>query len=284
MRVGIVGLGKFGNYHFNKYKLFEEVESISVCDPYVFVEGLECHSRIEHMVSKVDAVSITSPSVYHYEHAKYFIERGKHCFIEKPICTTIPQAERLVDLANKKGVVLQVGHIERFNSEYLKWRSKIKDLLFFDSFRMCNFTGRSQDIDVVLDLMIHDIDILLTHSDSDITSVYATGAGFCGEDKCDVACVRIIFEDGTYATLTAHRASLVCERKTTFYGKEKTLMVDYDLNEEDSLLSELTEFKDLCLKGGKPTVTGEDGRNALRVALEIKKELAKSGCPDSFQL
>ena len=283
MKIGIVGLGKFGSYHFEKYKAIPCVEEIWVCDPYIGrVDGANV-TTLENLANEVDAVSITSPSVCHYEQAKYFLNHGIHCMAEKPICTSPSDAEELVEIAKGKKVVLQVGHIERFNSEYSKWKNKIKNVLFIDANRLCNYTGRSQDIDVILDLMIHDIDIVLQHIKSPISSIHAKGAGFCDPEKMDVVYTCIEFQNGSTATLTAHRASVHQERRTIFYGADEVVGIDYTKNENDSLNKELNSFVQCCLENTSPIVSAEDGMNALKTVMHIKKELRRSECTSDFQ-
>ena len=272
MRIGIIGLGKFGKYHLDKYRSLPDVEEILLCDPYV---KEATYKEVKEIINGVDAASVTTPSVHHFDSAKCLLENDIHCLIEKPIATTNLHADFLVELATKNSLVLQVGHIERFNSEYLKLEEKIRYPFYVDMLRTCGYHDRCKDIDVVLDMMIHDIDILLTTVDSSIESIEAKGVSILSEDSPDAVYAQIRFTNKASASLTANRVTSYTIRHSVFYLGDKEVFLDFGLGSTDALMEEIKSFVDCVKTGKRPVVSGEDGRDSLRVALEISEQ-AKS--------
>lgn len=278
MKIGIVGMGRFGLFHLEKYKNIPNVEEIHFYDPIVRdISDVTQDFTLESMAESVDAVSITAPSNLHYGIGSYFLSKGVHCLIEKPLATTLRDARQLVNTAETSGAYLQVGHIERFNDSYLEHKDEINDLLFVNSSRYCMYTGRCRDIDVVLDLMIHDIDILLQHVDSPIASLQVRGTGFRDRQSADVVYCSIEFENHVCANLTAHRWSNLNIRRTIFCGKNRSVEVDFN-ESKDSLHTEVESFVNCILGKECVQVTGKDGVEALALALKIKEKLYDDSC------
>lgn len=277
MKIGIVGLGRFGLLHLKKYKNIPEIDEIHFYDPAAKEVAYTQHFTLESLAGCVDAVSITAPSSMHYSLGVYFLSRGIHCLIEKPLATNMRDAKQLINTAETSGAYLQVGLIERFNDSYIENREKIKDLLFVNSSRYCMYTGKSRDIDVVLDLMIHDIDILLQHVDSEIESLQVRGVGFRDRQSADVVYCSIEFANHVCATLTAHRWSNLNIRRTIFCGENNSVEVDFN-NSKDSLKTEVESFVNCILGKECIKVTGEEGKNALDLALQIKDRLYDGAC------
>lgn len=277
MKIGIIGLGRFGLLHLEKYKNIPEVEEIHFYDPMTIDVPYTQHYKLDTLIDEVDAVSITAPSNLHYGIGTYCLSKGVHCLIEKPLATNLRDAKQLVNTAETSGAYLQVGHIERFNDSYLKNKEEIKNLLFVNSSRYCMYSGRSRDIDVVLDLMIHDIDILLQHVDSPIKSLQVRGTGFRDRQNADVVYCSIEFENHVCANLTAHRWSNLNIRKTIFCGENSSVEVDFN-DSEDSLKTEVESFVDCILGKECVKVTGEEAIKALSLAIEIKEKLYDGSC------
>jgi predicted dehydrogenase len=250
----------------------------------------------------VDAVSIAVPTSLHHAVATKFLEAGIHCLVEKPISVTVEQAEDLIALAERKGCVLQVGHIERFNAAIRKLREFLDVPGFIECHRLGPFTTRVTDVGVVLDLMIHDIDIVFQIVNSPMISMDAVGVNIL-TDKEDIANVRMKFENGCTANLTVSRVSPKPTRKIRIFQKDMYVSIDYAkqsmqlyqrvpkpnpkpgeagaeilrkrlrIKKEDMLTLELDDFLQTILKGGRPTVSGQHARDALQTAVRIAKSI-----------
>ena len=263
----------------------------------------------EELLQDVEAVDIAATTSSHYELAKAALEQGKHIFIEKPITSELWQAEELVNLANQKGLKIQVGHIERFNPVTLMVENLIEDPLFIESHRISSFQPRGTDVPVVLDLMIHDIDLILDFVQGPVKQIYANGVGIF-TPSIDIANARIEFENGSIANVTSSRVSLKQERKIRFFQSDAYISLDFiakvasvtrinpemmkfiplilqgkmdikpeqlveiqrlDLSnsEQDALALELNSFIEAVLYNKKPIVDGQAGYRALKVAMQI---------------
>ena len=233
LRIGIAGVGHLGKVHA---KLWKEVDGVSVIGLYdangaqasaISNEtGIENVDDYESLVGRVDALSIVTPTQTHFAVAKAAIEARKHVLIEKPITTTTEQAEELIELAKSNRVKIQVGHIERFNPALLAAERYLKDPRFFESHRMAQFKPRGTDVAVVLDLMIHDIDVILSLVKSPVRSIDASGVAVVSEEL-DIANARIKFENGAVANVTASRISQTPMRKLRIFEKDAYLSLDF---------------------------------------------------------
>jgi predicted dehydrogenase len=239
LRVGIAGVGHLGKIHA---KLWKEVEGVTVTGIYdanpaaavavsndLSIPWFEDYAKF---LQNVDALSIVTSTPSHYAIAKQAIEAGKHVLIEKPITTTTGQAEELIELAKKHNVKIQVGHIERFNPALLAAEPYLDDPRFFESHRMAQFQPRGTDVAVVLDLMIHDIDVILSLVKSPVKSIDASGVAVVSEEL-DIANARIKFENGAVANVTASRISQTPMRKLRIFAKEAYLSLDFGTKSAD---------------------------------------------------
>jgi predicted dehydrogenase len=303
MKVGVVGVGHLGEYHVQKYQTMPDVDLIGVVDtnPRRAGEiseryGVKPYMRYHDILDRVDAVSLAVPTEVHFEVAQDILSRGIHLLIEKPITYKIEDADHLIKLAREKDLVLQVGLVERFNPAVVKMESMLTNPVFIESHRMNQFTIRGIDVDVVLDLMIHDLDIFLHIVPSEVKELHATGMCVI-TDKTDIANVRIIFENGTVANLTASRVSNKTLRKIRIFQPDAYLSVncakrklniirldadtkdangypvvtsnEVKLPDSDPLADEIGSFVNAVRNGSQPIVSGDDGRKALALALAI---------------
>ncbi|MES2855061.1 MAG: Gfo/Idh/MocA family oxidoreductase [Bdellovibrionota bacterium] len=308
-RCAVVGVGYLGRFHAQKYKAIEEAELIGVCDAgreraeLVAKElGVEAFSDYKQLIGKVEAVTIASTTRTHYEIAKFFLENGVHVNVEKPMTVTIAEAEELIRIADAKKVKLQVGHVERFNPALQAAREKIGVPLFIECHRLAPFKPRGVDVDVVLDLMIHDLDVILSLVKSPVKSVSAVGTPVLTKTT-DIANARIEFESGTIANVTASRVSQSATRKFRVFQGQQYLSIDFgsgevnlttktgewpevpteenlplafeawSLEKGDSLLSETKAFLNSVRTGAPIVVSGNDGLVAMRLAARIQDDI-----------
>ena len=317
VRVGVVGVGHLGEYHVQKYRELSDVQLVGVVDtnPTRAEEiagryGIQAFSGHEEILPMVDAVSLAVPTEKHYEVAKDILREGVHLLVEKPITYTLEPADNLIELARKRDLVLQVGLVERFNPAVVMMESLLTRPLFLESHRMNVFTPRGTDVDVVLDLMIHDLDIILHVVPAEVKEIHSVGMSVMTE-KTDIANVRIIFEDGTVANLTASRVSEKTLRKIRIFQPDAYLSIncykrylsvtrlnsrEFDAEgfprvtsekitfpEADPLADEIASFVHCVRNGREPVVPGRDGRRALSVALEIIAQIER-GCREFERL
>ena len=311
IRIGVIGVGHLGEYHVQKYRTMKGVELVGVVDidadrAAEIAQRYDAQAyRLDEILELVDAVSLAVPTESHFSVAKEILSHGIHLLIEKPITYDESDADRLIHMARSRELVLQVGHVERFNPAVMKMESLLTQPIFVESHRMNLFTVRGTDVDVVLDLMIHDLDIILHMVQSDVREVHAVGMSVITQ-KTDIANVRIIFQNGTVANLTASRVSNQPLRKIRIfqpdayisvncYKKEITVTrLDDNSHTElfpqiisnkmkypdaDPLFDQLSAFIYAVRAGTEPVVTGEDGRAALKIALAIIDQIEK-GCRD----
>ena len=269
--------------------------------------GYKLFDSIEELVAAVEVVDIVTPTLSHFECAKMAIEKGRHIFIEKPITKTILEAEAIITLASQFHVQGQVGHVERFNPAFTAIKDKIETPMFIETHRLAEFNPRGTDVPVVLDLMIHDIDIILSVVNSKVKNVHASGISVISETP-DIANARIEFENGCVANLTASRISMKNMRKTRFFQKDAYISVDFlekkseivrmkdvpsnpdefamilqnaegvkkqiyfdnpEVKNNNAILDELESFADAINNNTKPVVSLRQGADALRVAQMI---------------
>lgn len=313
LKVGVIGCGHLGRWHVKMHTMIENSDLVGIYD--INREQAEkvatefktaVYEEMDKLIDEAEALVIVTSTPYHHEVAKKCLAKGKHVFIEKPITTTVEEADELIKMARERKLKIQVGHIERYNPAFYA----IKDIKlkpkFIETHRLAMFNPRGTDVAVVLDLMIHDIDIILNLVDSPVKQIDASGVGVV-TDNIDIANVRLIFENGATANVTASRISLKKMRKFRIFQKDTYVTLDFDKGsadvfrltekEDDSieglsvgeietvgkkvmyttkprievnaLLEESKDFVAAVLNDSPVTVTGEDGRRALKVAEEI---------------
>ncbi|MEW8525932.1 MAG: Gfo/Idh/MocA family oxidoreductase, partial [Candidatus Thiodiazotropha endolucinida] len=239
IRTAVIGVGYLGRYHAQKYAALDDSELVAVVDidsDTAANVAKECNtealSDYHELLNKVDAVSIVVPTQLHHQVAKEFLDSGIHVLLEKPITVTVAEADALIEIARRKQRVLQVGHLERFNSAVLALEGVLKDPQFIESHRLAPFTLRGADVNVVLDLMIHDIDIIQKMVGSPIASIDAKGGAVLTEEY-DIANARIKFKNGCVANVTASRVSLKPQRKMRIFQSDAYISIDF----QDKILS-----------------------------------------------
>ena len=323
VKIGVLGVGHLGKIHLKCINQIDDYELVGFYDTnakqVTEVEkefGIKGFSSVDELITAVDVVDIVTPTIQHFDCAKSAIESSKHVFIEKPIVTTPDEARSLINLAKKANVKVQVGHVERFNPAFVAAREALDNPMFIECHRLALFNPRGTDVPVVLDLMIHDIDVILSVVNSKVKNIHASGVNVVS-DTPDIANARIEFENGAVANLTTSRISLKNMRKTRFFQKDAYITVDFlekvteiikmeELDNEpddpmamvidlglnkkkrrvyfdkpqidniNAIVEELKSFKDSVINNTTPTVTIEDGYNALNVAHMIMEEISKS--------
>ena len=312
IRTAVVGVGHFGRFHAEKYAALAAAELVAVADidrPRAEAVAKELAVRpvfdYREILGQVDAVSIVVPTALHYEVAKAFLEHGRHVLVEKPITDDLAQADELIGLARENGLTLQVGHVERFSAVRLGIEGIVEDPVFIECNRLAPFPARGADIDVILDLMIHDIDIILDLVGAPVVEVHAVGVPVL-TDEVDIANARVRFANGCIANITASRVSMKDERKMRIFQRHAYLSVDFLNNsvviagvpdaetfagpgsvkvderhfeEGDKLAREIEAFVGAVTDGSPPLVSGEDSRRALEAALMISSSLESSPRP-----
>jgi predicted dehydrogenase len=309
VRAAVIGVGYLGRFHAQKYAQLEECELIAVVDsrpePCAAVAaevGTQALADYRSLLGQIDAVSIVTPTAGHFLIARDFLEAGAHVLVEKPITETPEQARELIALAARHGRILQVGHLERFNSAILGAEEHLRAPRFIECHRLAPYKERGTDVSVVLDLMIHDIDIVQTLVGSPIESIDAIGTPVFSEDV-DIANARIRFANGCVANATASRVSLKTERKMRVFSDDAYVSMDLQQKivtvirkgsgsaaagqlpvsiEErifepgDALKAEILAFLTCIQQGTAPVVSGEAGLAALETAIQITTQVQKS--------
>jgi predicted dehydrogenase len=309
MRTAVVGVGYLGRFHAQKYSSLPNSRLVGIADPSpaareaVAAElGVPAHADYRALLGTVDAVSIVTPTPLHYELAREFLETGAHVLVEKPMTATVAEGESLIEAARRANRILQVGHLERFNAAVQAVQPILTVPRFIESARLAPFKHRGTDVDVVLDLMIHDIDLILSIVRSPVTSVDAIGSSVFS-NEIDIANARLRFANGCVANATASRVSLKTERRLRLFQDDAYVSVDLhqkvltvirkvagmgadgmprvDIEETsydqgDALKAEIEAFLDAAASGRPPPVSGEDGLKALRTAVTIAEQVASS--------
>jgi predicted dehydrogenase len=303
IRVGVVGVGALGQHHARVYAELPGASLVGVVDrsadrgdAIARPLGVPAYTDYRELFGKVDAVSIATPTTLHAEIGEQFLDAGVHVLVEKPISNTLEGADRLIRAARRNQLVLQVGHLERFNPAVRALRTIVKEPRFFEAHRMGLFTPRSLDIDVVLDLMIHDLDIISMLVPSPATQISAVGIRIISR-RIDIANARIQFADGCVANVTASRVSMEKIRKLRLFQKQEYISLDYTLQEvavfglqggpgaspkissrtitppkQEPLREELSAFLGAARNQGPTECTGEESKKALELALRILQE------------
>ena len=310
IRVAAIGVGSLGRHHARNYANMAvegRVELFGVCDASAETSRTIAaeHSTIgftdwRNLFGKVDAVSIATPTETHCEIACAFLERGVHVLVEKPIALTLVEADTMIAAATRSGAKLMVGQLERYNPAMVALRPHVTKPLYFEIHRVSPFPNRSLDVDVVLDVMIHDLDAVqwLVGEDVKVSSIHAVGIPVIS-NKVDAANARIEFENGAVANITASRIGTEKIRKTRFYQTNSYVVLDYatkfasvtslnpdaahrllgisinrlEINDIEPLRAEITAFLDTVENDVKPPVTGEDGRRALALAVGVLEKI-----------
>ncbi|MDD2702898.1 MAG: Gfo/Idh/MocA family oxidoreductase [Candidatus Omnitrophica bacterium] len=302
VKVAVIGTGKLGTIHSRIYGELPQADLIGVCDinreraeETAASCGVRAFTDFRELFPLAEAVSIAVPTRLHYTVAREFLKRGKHILVEKPFTSTLTEAGRLISEAGRNQCTLQVGHVERFNSAFTATQNLIKNPQFIECHRLSPFPNRSLDVGVVLDLMIHDIDIVLGLVNAPLKKTEAVGVEVLTPFE-DIANARLTFETGCICNLTVSRVSEESMRKIRIFQKNTYISLDYrkeeafiytktpdgiareslPIEKEEPLKKELSSFLDCVIERRPPVVTGEIARNALAVALQIQKQIWKN--------
>ncbi len=308
IKVGVIGVGYLGRFHAQKYAAMEGVQLVGVVDldpDRAEQIARECKTEAftdyQRLLEQVDAVSIVVPTSHHHEVAKDCIAQSVDLLVEKPFTTTLAEADELIELAHEKNLILQVGHLERFNPAVLAMQPLLTHPLFIEAHRISVFKNRGTDVDVILDLMIHDIDIILSIIDSPLQTIHTVGAPVI-TPLTDIANARLIFENGCTANVTVSRISMDNIRRMRIFQPGQYLSVDFSKKEvmsirlkqgvqnnqplpdiskygfpdQDALELELRDFVTNVRTRSKPVVSGDEGRRVLAIALEVVDQIKKN--------
>ena len=316
LKVGLVGAGHRGKIHLKLLNQSEKYHLIGFHDKDIEnakrIEeefGYKFYENLDELLEKIEVLDVVTPTFYHHHYAKMAIERGLHFFIEKPVTQTLEQAEELISLSREKGIKAQVGHVERYNPAFIATKPFIDEPMFIEIHRLAEFNPRGTDVSVVLDLMIHDLDILLSVVKSPVKEIRASGVCVVSKSP-DIANARIEFENGCVANLTTSRISMKAMRKSRFFQKDAYISVDFlekksevirmksapenpadfdmiiqnaegekhqilfeypNIQPNNAILDELESFADSINENMPIEVSLTDGTEALKVALEIVK-------------
>lgn len=322
LKIGVLGVGHLGRIHLKCIELVDELELVGFFDPNeknasaaLKNHKIQRFDSLEDLIAAVDMVDVVTPTTTHFKLAKKAIEAGKHVFIEKPVTNTISEAEELLSLAKEMNVKVQVGHVERFNPAFLSLKDTDLKPMFIEAHRLAMFNPRGTDVSVVLDLMIHDLDIILKIVDAEVTSIHASGISIVSSTP-DISNVRLEFANGCVANITASRMSLKNMRKLRLFQKDAYMSIDFlekkseiirlyekdspnlpkeanfieldtfegskllhidmpDIASVNAIKMELETFANAIINNETPYVTLEDGYNALKLAHQIIEDIQK---------
>jgi len=319
LKVGVFGVGHLGKFHLNNWKEIAGVEIVGFYDPHDDTASevsdkyqLPRFLDADSLMDACDAIDVVAPTNFHFEWCEKAIKKGKHVFVEKPLANTMEEARQLVKLAKESGIKFQVGHVERFNPAFLAVKDMPLNPMFIEVHRLAQFNPRGTEVSVILDLMIHDIDIILSIVKSDVKSISASGVGVMTETP-DIANVRIEFHNGCVANLTSSRISMKKMRKIRLFQKDSYIGIDFlnkkteiiklkepqDSNvfafdietpsgkktiamanpvvpEVNAIKMELSAFKDAILNNTKTIVSEMDGLMAMDVAHQILEKIGNN--------
>ena len=311
MRIGVVGVGHLGQHHVKHLAKMPGVEFAGLYDvdrgqaeKIARQNGVATIGSLPDMADRVDGVTVAVPTPAHFQVAEFFLSRGVHCFVEKPLTATVEESEKLIELASEKGVVLQVGHIERFNPAVVEMAKHVKAPAFIEVSRLGPYDPRVSHVGVVLDLMIHDLDIILSMVNEPVVRLDAVGGRVISPHE-DIVKATLYFKNGCRADLSASRVTLKKYRKIRVFQPDAYLSLDYSerslkifrkkgpefrslrdirmvrprLEKVDPLERELAHFADCCKHGLSPLVSGVHGRNALGLAYDILKNMTLHEAP-----
>jgi predicted dehydrogenase len=309
IRTAVIGVGYLGRFHAQKYASLPNSQLVGIADPSAAARAavaaelkVAAHADYRELLGSVDAVSIVTPTALHFEVAKAFLDAGASVLVEKPMTVTVAEGRQLIEIATGAGRILQVGHLERFNAAVQAVQPTLTVPRFIESARLAPFKHRGTDVDVVLDLMIHDIDLILSIVRSPVVAVDAIGSSVFSKET-DIANARLRFANGCVANATASRVSLKTERKLRLFQDDAYLSLDLQqkiltvirkgdgvgadgmpqvaieentYEQGDALRSEIEAFLGAVANGGPPPVTGEDGLLALSTAVSITEQVQSS--------
>lgn len=310
LRSAVIGVGSLGRHHARNYAELAQkglTTLVGVCDvdaqtarEIADQHSCECFTDWHNLLDKIDVVSIVTPTETHCEIACRFLEKGIHCLVEKPIARTLEEADKMIDAAEKSGAKLMVGHLERYNPAMVALRPHVTKPLYFEIHRVSPFPNRSLDIDVVLDVMIHDLDAIQWMVGEDVKPVMIHGVGIpIISEKVDAANARIEFENGAVANITSSRVGTEKIRKTRFYQTNSYVVLDYvskfasvtslnpdaahpllgikinrlEIDDIEPLKAELSDFLEAVLNDKTPPITAQDGKRALHLALQVLEKI-----------
>jgi len=308
IKCGVIGVGYIGKFHAEKFAMLPQASLVGLADINLAAAekianqfNTEAFQQYQHLVDKVQAVSIAVPTRKHYEVAKFFLSHGIHVLLEKPMTSTLQEAAELIWIAKENNAILQIGHLERFNAATIALQDVLDHPLFIESERLAPYNPRGGDVNVVLDLMIHDIDLIQYMMQSPITQVDACGAPILSSD-IDIANAHIKFKNGCVANVTASRASLRQERRIRIFQHDAYLSIDLqnrkyaihrkgekemfpgipeitrierEFTKSDAIKAEIQAFLHAIINSTAPIVSGEDGMQALETAMIITESLTK---------
>lgn len=314
LKAGVLGAGHLGKIHLklldqsDKYELIGFFDADQQASQKISDElGFKSFDSMESLIDACDMIDVVTPTIHHFDCASKVVNAGKHLFVEKPVTQTVEEADRLLEMVRLQGVKAQVGHVERFNPAFMAVNHMIDNPMFIEAHRLAEFNPRGTDVSVVLDLMIHDIDAILSVVHSEVKSINASGVSVISETP-DIANARIEFENGCVANLTASRISMKRMRKARFFQRDAYISVDFlekkcevvkmkdapenpddfamiltnaegikkqiyfdnpEIDSNNAILDELETFADAIHNNTEPIVTLQQGTNALRVAMQV---------------
>lgn len=309
IRAAVIGVGYLGKFHARKYHLMEGVDLVGVVDIDLgrakeVAADVDTRAYVDYreLIGKVDAVSIVVPTSEHYEISRALLENGVDLMVEKPFTTTLGEADELIRIAQDRGLLVQVGHLERYNPAVVALADIINKPMFIESHRLSIFKSRATDVSVVLDLMIHDIDIIFNFVQSELEAIHASGIPVI-TDNVDIANARLEFGNGCVANVTASRVSMKDERKMRLFQQDAYVAIDFanhkativhkkadnddglipgmeietrSFSKGDALDEELKSFIDSVRNRTRPPVTGQMGRDALKAALDVMAQIQRN--------
>lgn len=306
LNMAVIGVGHFGQFHAEKITALDTANLVAIADTdgkqarrIAKKHGADAVTDFRDLFGRIDAACVVVPTRSHYEVASACLENGVHVLVEKPITDDLDSARKLVELAAQRERVLQVGHLVRFSGVVEALRKQVKRPLYIDSVRIAPYKPRGTDVNVILDLMVHDLDLILSLADAPLVSLDAAGAPVISPSE-DIASARLKFANGCIANITASRISLKTERKMRIFEPDTYVTVDFDTHrirtlrkgkgsmlpgipkidsdeqqydEADALEREIASFVDAVTSGQPPVVSGEDGVKALEAALQVNDSL-----------
>ncbi|MBI5207962.1 MAG: Gfo/Idh/MocA family oxidoreductase [Candidatus Firestonebacteria bacterium] len=316
LRIGVIGAGHMGSYHVRIYSELMDVELIGIADTNKAranelsnLYATKSYTDYHDLIGKLDAVSIAVPTSQHYKVAKDFLENGVHVLLEKPMTKTLEEGEELIELSRKNNLVFNIGHVERFNGAVQELKNIIKDPIYIETKRMGPYNPRIDDVGIIMDLMIHDIDIVLNLVNKDIEKINAVGASVYSRQE-DFADIQIVFKGGCLASLTASRVTENKIRSLAVTQRDAYIFLDYTdqdlhihrqaathyilskevmrykqesfierlfIHKDNPLKLEIVHFLDCVKRKAKPLVTGESDLRSLRIALQVEQLLRDQG-------
>lgn len=320
LKIGVFGTGHLGKFHLNNWKEIDDVEIVGFYDPDDTIAkevekkyAIKRYKSDVELMQKIDAADIVAPTTFHFDLCEKAIKAGKHVFVEKPLANTISEAKQIVEMTKEAGIKIQVGHVERFNPAYLAVKNLDLSPMFIEVHRLAQFNPRGTEVSVILDLMIHDIDIVLSLVKSDVKNIYASGVAVM-TDTPDIANVRIEFNNGCVANLTSSRISMKKMRKIRLFQKDAYIGIDFlekkteiikikqpgdneafsfdietkhgsktisvfnpAVNDSNAIKEELTSFVQSVINSKPVAVSEIDGFLAMEVAHKILEKINHTG-------